>query len=67
MQKDMEYEEFQVKVIHQTRGAVLVKIDGETEERWIPWSQVEDNGEEFETGYSGPMYLSKWICEKSGI
>lgn len=67
MHHDMEYEEFQVAIRHQTPKAVLIKVDGEIEERWVPWSQVEDNGEPFKTGYIGPMYLSKWFCEKSGI
>ncbi len=46
-------------------AAALLEIDGD--EHWIPFSQIEDNGEELVRGYSGSLFLSQWICEQKGI
>ena len=57
----------QVEVLAVSDKAVLVKIEGEDDEVWFPFSQVEDNKEGFEKGYEGPMYVTEWIAEKKGI
>ena len=48
-----------------TEKAALLEIEGE--EFWVPYSQIEDNGEDLERGFRGTLYLSKWICEEKGI
>ena len=60
-----KYVELEVLVKHQTDKAVLVEVDGE--EVWIPWSQVEDNGEEFKNGYEGIMYVTRWFADKEEL
>lgn len=61
-----EYVELEVTVKYRTDKAVLVEIDG-CEELWIPFSQIEDNGEDFVRGYEGLMYVTEWFCEKEGL
>lgn len=48
-----------------TDRAALLMIDDE--EHWVPFSQIEDNNEDLRVGYSGPLYLTEWICEQKGI
>ena len=48
-----------------TDAAALLVIDGE--EHWVPFSQIEDNGEPLEEGYSGQLYLTRWICDQKEI
>lgn len=62
----MEYIELEVRVVTNTDKAVLVRLE-DGEETWIPWSQVEDNGEGFRFGYEGPMYVTEWFAEKEGL
>lgn len=59
------YTELKVLIVHQTDKAVLVDIDGDG--TWIPWSQIEDNGEDFRDGYEGTMYVTEWFCLKEGL
>lgn len=48
-----------------TDRAALLVIEGD--EHWIPFSQIEDNGERLTEGYSGRLYLTEWICDQKGI
>lgn len=62
----MSYEEIEVVEVKKvTEKACL--IDTGDEEIWIPLSVIEENGEEIEEGYSGPLYIAKWFCDKEGI
>lgn len=45
--------------------AALLVIDGD--EHWVPFSQIEDNEEPLKEGYSGQLYLTRWICDEKGI
>ena len=73
-----EYKEFNVEIINQTEKAVLISYDVSTErdrekktlkldQKWVPWSCVEDNDEDFKNGYHGVMYVAQWWCDKEGL
>lgn len=62
------------KVKRKTGGAVLCDHDEINEldkkERWIPWSQVDDDSEIMEQsriGDVGDLVISDWIAEKKGL
>jgi hypothetical protein len=62
------------KVKAKTRGAVLCDHEAINEldknERWIPWSQVDDDSEIMEAsnvGDVGDLVVSDWIAEKKGL
>ena len=61
-----EYVEFDVRIIAQTDKAVLVYEKDFEEQFWVPWSCVEENGEDFKNGYEGEMYIAQWWAEKEG-
>lgn len=56
---EIQYEE----VLHETGDAVLVCVDGE--EYWLPWSQIEDNGDLDKI--RGVLYLRRWLAEEKEI
>lgn len=63
------------KVIAKTAGAVLVDQElineiPEERDRWIPWSQVDDDSEIMEAsrkGDEGDLVITNWIAEKKGL
>ena len=62
----MQYVEIkEAMILKKTGGAVLIEVDDE--EHWVPWSCVEDNGEDFRVGTRGTIYISEWIAEREGI
>lgn len=62
-----EYVELEVEIVTSTDKAVLVRTE-DGEEKWIPWSQIEDNGEDFkEKGLIVTMYVSEWFCKNEGL
>ena len=62
----IEFEEVEVVAVSSKGNAVMLRIDGEDE--WIPFSQIEDNGEDFKVGNTFPkIYLTQWICEQKGL
>lgn len=62
------YIELAVKVEHATDKAVLVTLpDFDDEVVWIPWSCVEDNGEDFKKGFEGYMHVAEWFAAKEGF
>lgn len=65
MDQPQEYLEFEAKFIRQTDNAVLLEIDDES--YWIPFSQLEDNGEDFRDGWEGRVYITEWLCEQKGL
>ena len=62
-QKYVEVEVFEC--LRTSDLAALLVIDDE--EHWVPFSQIEDNDEDLCEGYSGPLYLTEWICHQKGI
>jgi len=68
-----EFEEtcdFHVEVKRTTDKAVLVAIDGDGEEYWIPVSQLCDSSEvtgESEPGFEGIITISEWIAIEKGL
>ena len=60
----MEYGEVHVRIIHQTDMACRVEIEGMDKPAWIPWSAIENNGENFKNGYVGRMYVAKWKLDE---
>lgn len=54
-----------VRVLATTQQAVLVEIDND-EERWIPISLIEDNGEDLTEGYCGSLWVEEWKLEELG-
>jgi len=51
------------EVLHETDSAVLIRID--EDEFWLPWSQIEDNGE-FKV-LNGELYARRWICDENEV
>ena len=64
----MDYEEFWVRVVNTTDNAALLEFqDYDDEQIWIPFSQMEDNGEDIEEDAEIRVYLTQWIAEKKGL
>lgn len=64
----MEYEAFDVKVIATSDKAAYLEFhDYDDEQIWIPFSQIEDNGEDLVKGYDGEVYITTWIAEQKGL
>lgn len=62
------YRKLQVFVMHHGKGAIQCTVEGlDGQCPWIPYSQIEDNGEALIAGYEGPIYVTEWLCEKKGI
>lgn len=64
MPEYIELEDVELK--HQTAKAGLFVLD-DGEQIWIPWSQVEDNGEDMATGYTGSIFVTEWFAGKEGL
>lgn len=61
-----QYVEIEIdECLKTTDKAALLLIDGD--ECWVPFSQIEDNGDDLCEGYSGTLYLTRWICEQKDI
>lgn len=66
----MDYVEITGRVVKTTDGACLFEMDDyEPDEStiWIPWSQIEENGESMHEGWSGRIYIARWFAEKEGL
>jgi len=60
------YEAIEVEeCVRVTGKAALLRIDDE--EHWIPFSNIEDNGDELDEEFSGTLWLTTWICDQRGI
>lgn len=60
------YEEFSVKLVHETEEAVL--IDDGDNEIWLPKSQLDDfDSWTYEKGDKITIYLADWLAEKRGL
>jgi len=60
--------EIEVVVQVTTDKAVLVHLfDFDDEEIWIPFSVIEDNGEDTVKGYEGSIYVQEWFAKKNGL
>lgn len=65
-----DYVELCGEVLRTTDKACLLRLDdypAEDAELWIPWSQIEDNGENLVPGYKGRLYVQRWFAEKEGL
>ena len=63
----MDYNELEIEVVAKTEKALLCKlIEFDEEEEWIPFSQIEDNDEDFKEGWEGTIYVTEWLCKKNG-
>lgn len=55
-----------VECLRLTDKAAQIKYDGET--YWIPFSQMEDEGNKLKAGQGGyTLGLTRWICEQKDI
>jgi hypothetical protein len=63
----MNYEAFEVIVLKTTDNAALMEFVEFEEQEWIPFSQIEDNGEDLEEGFEGEVYISEWIAKQKGL
>lgn len=65
---DNETVEFSnVKVIHETEKAILVKIENVEENVWIPKTQINEYSEVFEMGTEGKLIVTEWIAKQKGL
>ena len=58
------------KCTYETQAAIKVQLDDETEERWIPKSQVHEDSEVYsseEGEHEGSVVVTKWFAEKEGL
>lgn len=60
-----QYVEIEAEVLRTSDRAALLEIDGD--EHWVPFSQIEDNGEDVAKGFSGSLYRTRWICDEKCI
>jgi len=62
------YKEFKdVEIIKESENAVLLRLY-DWEDYWIPYSQIEDNGEVIKEGEKlDQVYISTWICKEKGL
>ena len=69
MNDEHEYVKFKdVDVIALGDMAVLLRLDDKGVLYWIPYSQIEDNNEQFVAGETlNALYITKWICDKKGL
>jgi hypothetical protein len=62
----MDYVELEdVLFVRETDMAALFEIDGE--QHWIPWSQIEDNGEKFRAQHVYTIYITEWWAQKEQL
>jgi hypothetical protein len=54
-----------VKAIAETDLAVLCII--ESDEVWVPQSQIDEDSEVFENGTEGTLIVTRWWAEKKGL
>lgn len=56
------------KCIRETDKAILVKLDDDDSERWIPKSQLHDDSEVFDElgNADGEVIVKLWFAEKEG-
>lgn len=63
-----EYGEIRVRIIGCSNAACRVEVEEDDEDpHWIPWSLIENNGEDFKDGYVGPMFVKIWKLEQMGV
>lgn len=58
---------FEVRIVKVTDNAALLEFLDADEEHWIPFSQIEDNGEDLEEGDETEVYLTEWIAKQKGL
>ena len=62
-----KYKEFSVSLEGQSEDVARIRITKTKQELWVPWSVIEDNGENFKNGYKGFMYIAEWWCVKNKL
>lgn len=68
MNEEQNFVEFEdCKLVTQTELAALIEFPDEEESRWVPWSQISDDGELEKNGDVGTIYISEWFCLKAKI
>jgi hypothetical protein len=63
----MNYEAFEVIVLKTTDNAALMEFVEFEEQEWIPFSKIEDNGEDLDEGFEGEVYISEWLAKQKGL
>jgi hypothetical protein len=57
-----------VTCTHETEKALLVIVDDDdTNEIWIPKSQVDDDSEVWKKGDEGVLVIPAWLAEAKGL
>lgn len=63
-----KYSPLEVVIKAVTEKAALCELpEYEDEEEWIPFSQIEDNGEDLEEGFEGEIYVANWLLREKGL
>jgi len=55
------------RCVRETEKAILVQIDDEDDERWIPKSVVHDDSEVYEMPGEGTVVVQKWWATREGL
>ncbi len=68
---DREYDSVdlgEAELVHATSGALLLLLDVDGEEHWVPRSVIsEDESDDIEGDGSGTLFVFEWWAVKSGL
>ena len=65
----MEAEGFNVGhavVLRESDKSILVRLEEDGEETWVPKSQIHDDSEVWKADQSGDLIVSNWIAAQKG-
>lgn len=57
------------RVVRATAKALLVYVESEDAQRWVPRSQVHDDSEVFDdsSNAEGDLVVTQWFAQKEGL
>ena len=55
------------KATRETAKALLVRLESEDSERWVPKSVLHDDSEVYEIGHEGEVVVKEWWARREGL
>lgn len=52
------------EALRETDKALLVKVAGTRQERWVPKSQIHDDSEVYAKGHKGKLVITPWLAKR---